>query len=105
MPYVGTATLSQTSSHLLTDCEVFCHERAEIFNTHFQSKTEPAWRPHQLTSFLRLDSITELENDGQALSVMDSTDTIEHQTSNDNNSTNSQDVISLADGTDVGSST
>ena len=37
----------ETSSHLITQCEVLCHYRAEIFNTHFLSITNPEWRGEQ----------------------------------------------------------
>ena len=45
----------ETSSHIITECEVLCHHRSEIFNTHFLNPREPVWRVDRLIAFLQLD--------------------------------------------------
>ena len=52
----------ETSSHLITDCEVLCHLRQECFLAYFLDTKTPVWRGRQLIKFLNTKLISDLED-------------------------------------------
>ena len=42
----------ESSSHLITDCEVFWQERVESFKAYFLDKSSPTWEVSDLVKFL-----------------------------------------------------
>ena len=50
----------ETSSHLITDCEVFWQERMNCFQHPFLDKDVPEWTVDSLTNFLQLPTIKQL---------------------------------------------
>jgi ribonuclease HI len=51
----------ETSSHLITTCEVFWQNRADCFKQFFLDETTPVWKPKQLLKFLQSKNIRDLE--------------------------------------------
>ena len=94
----------ETSSHLVTDCEVLCHVRAEAFNTHFLSTTEPYWQPHNLIKFINDNSVKDLEQDESYIPNSQHSDIDEPINNQYNNSLN-RGGMSPLNGTAAGSST
>ena len=51
----------ETSSHLITDCEVLWPERVDCFKDYFLDKSNPQWKAHDLVKFLQKPAIRALD--------------------------------------------
>ena len=52
----------ETSSHLITDCEVLWRERADCFQAYFLDVNRPTWSVDNLVKFLGKPSVISLDN-------------------------------------------
>ena len=52
----------ETSSHIIAECQVWCHQRQSCFQLYFLKVTEPTWKVGNLISFLKLETIAHLED-------------------------------------------